>query len=107
MPLPEDDAASAVNEMTLLSFQPAVKINNELFRLQDEASVEKRPVALPSTKPVQEMEPSLKNLAQASNISLEALEAAILLRQQQVMDKHKVASAELSTTTSTVAPVKR
>lgn len=59
------------------------------------------PTSLPSLAPIQGMETALKSLAEASNITLEALEAAILLRQQQLMQKHEGPSI---TTTTTIGP---
>jgi hypothetical protein len=56
--------------------------------------------SLPSLAPIQAMETSLKTLAEASNITLEALEAAILLRQQQILQKQQGPSS-----TSTARPL--
>ena len=59
--------------------------------------------SFPSLEPIQSMGTSLKALAEASNITLEALEAAILLRQQQLLQKQQ--GPTTSTTTSTTTPV--
>lgn len=100
--IPSEEAAASVNEMTLQSLNPIVSANtlNSISQQND-----KRPAVshLPSLAPIQGMETSLKALAEASNITLEALEAAILLRQQQLMEKHQ---EKTTTTTTTQAPVK-
>ena len=59
---------------------------------------------MPSLAPIQGMETSLKALAEASNITLEALETAILLRQQQLLEKQQEKITTTSTTTQ--SPVK-
>ena len=60
--------------------------------------------SLPSLEPIQNMETSLKALAEASNITLEALEAAILLRQQQLLQKQQGPTTTTSTSTTTQTP---
>lgn len=62
-------------------------------------SIKRNP--LPSLEPIEGMQTSLKALAQASNITLEALETAILLRQQQLLQKQQGPLATTSTTTTT------
>ncbi|XP_012540118.1 uncharacterized protein LOC105838815 isoform X2 [Monomorium pharaonis] len=64
------------------------------------------PNSLPSLAPIQGMETSLKALAEASNITLEALETAILLRQQQLLKKQQGPTSTSTTTTPTIAPLK-
>ncbi|KAG7201350.1 hypothetical protein KM043_004118 [Ampulex compressa] len=104
LPLPGDDAASSVNEMTLLSLHPiAASESAQALRQQQTEKRQSIPSSLPSFKTIQGMENSLKALAQASNITLEALEAAILLRQQQLMKKQE---GPVSTSTTTTSPVK-
>lgn len=61
--------------------------------------------SLPSLEPIQSMETSLKALADASNITLEALEAAILLKQQQLLQKQERPATTTTTTTTTLSPV--
>lgn len=101
--------AASVNEMTLLSLQP-ISVTDPGQSLQQN---EKRQSVsllnnLPSLAPIQGMETSLKALAEASNITLEALEAAILLRQQQLLRKQQGPTTSTSTTTtSTIAPLKK
>ncbi|XP_043257712.1 mediator of RNA polymerase II transcription subunit 15-like [Colletes gigas] len=106
-PLPGDEAASSVNEMTLLSLHP---ISSETSQALTQQQTEKRqslPSSLPSLAPIQGMETSLKALAEASNITLDALEAAILLRQQQLLRKQQgPTSSTTSTTTTTMSPPK-
>lgn len=105
LPLPSDEMAASVNEMTLLSLQPvaAAETNQPLQQNEKQQSL---PDSLPSLAPIQGMETSLKALAEASNITLEALEAAILLRQQQLLKKQQ-GPMTTSTTTTTTAPLKK
>ncbi|XP_034173338.1 mind the gap isoform X1 [Osmia lignaria lignaria] len=105
LPLPGEDAASSVNEMTLLSLQPVSSESSQSLPQQQNEKRQSLPSSLPSLEPIQGMETSLKALAEASNITLEALEAAILLRQQQLMQKQQGPSTT-STTTTTVSPNK-
>ncbi|CAL7945945.1 unnamed protein product [Xylocopa violacea] len=105
LPLPGDDITSSVNEMTLLSLQPASAESSQPQQQTDKH--QSLPSSLPSLAPIQGMETSLKALAEASNITLEALEAAILLRQQQLLRKQQgPSSTSTSTTTTTVSPNK-
>ncbi|XP_076657770.1 mind the gap isoform X2 [Halictus rubicundus] len=104
LPLPGDDVASSVNEMTLLSLHPITSENSHNFRQQQTEKRQSLPSSLPSLAPIQGMETSLKALAEASNITLEALEAAILLRQQQLLRKQQGPTS--TTTTTTIAPPK-
>lgn len=103
--------AASVNEMTLLSFQPvATAENSQSLPLQQNEKRQSLPDSLPSLAPIQGMETSLKALAEASNITLEALEAAILLRQQQILKKQQgptTTTTTSTTTMSTVAPLKK
>ncbi|KAK9305286.1 hypothetical protein QLX08_003642 [Tetragonisca angustula] len=101
LPLPGDEAASSVNEMTLLSLQSSESTSQQ----QQTNKRQPAPSSLPSLTPIQGMETSLKALAEASNITLEALEAAILLRQQQLLRKQQ-GPTSTSTTTTTVSPHK-
>ncbi|XP_029680830.1 uncharacterized protein LOC115246256 [Formica exsecta] len=106
LPLPSDEMAASVNEMTLLSLQPiAAAETSQLLPLQQNEKQQSLPDSLPSLAPIQGMETSLKALAEASNITLEALEAAILLRQQQLLKKQQ-GPMTTSTTTTTMAPLK-
>lgn len=108
LPLPSDEMAASVNEMTLLSFQPVSAENSQSMPLQQNEKRQSLPDSLPSLAPIHGMETSLKALAEASNITLEALEAAILLRQQQLLKKQQGPMiTSTSTTTSTVAPTKK
>lgn len=104
LPLPSDEMAASVNEMTLLSLQPvaAAETNQPLQQNEKQSLLD----SLPSLAPIQGMETSLKALAEASNITLEALEAAILLRQQQLLKKQQ-GPMTTSTTTTTTAPLKK
>lgn len=98
--------AASVNEMTLLSLQPITAEINELPTQQNE----KRQSSsyLSSMESIQKMKTSLKDLAEASNITLEALEAAILLKQQQFLKKHQeTITTSTSTTTTTATPLKK
>ncbi|KAH0956534.1 hypothetical protein HN011_002441 [Eciton burchellii] len=108
LPLPSDEMAASVNEMTLLSFQPiATAENSQSLSLQQNEKRQSLPDNLPSLAPIQGMETSLKALAEASNITLEALEAAILLRQQQLLKKQQgPTTIATTTTTSTLPPLK-
>lgn len=109
LPLPSDEMAASVNEMTLLSLQP-ISDTSQSLPLQQNEKRQSLPLLnnLPSLAPIQGMETSLKALAEASNITLEALEAAILLRQQQLLKKQQGPTTSTSTTTtSTVAPLKK
>ncbi|XP_043669429.1 dual specificity protein kinase splA-like isoform X2 [Vespula pensylvanica] len=102
LPLPGEEAASSVNKMTLLSLQPiATAEPAQSLPLQQNEKRQSLPASLPSLAPIQGMETSLKALAEASNITLEALEAAILLRQQQLMQKQMGPSTTSTTTTTT------
>ncbi|CAB0041238.1 unnamed protein product [Trichogramma brassicae] len=92
-----------VNKMTLMSLHPIVASESANQPLRDQEKRQSMP-SLPSLAPIQSMEPSLKALAEASNITLEALEAAISLRQQQLLQKQQGPPA--TTTTTTLAPVK-
>ncbi|KAK2584589.1 hypothetical protein KPH14_006948 [Odynerus spinipes] len=108
LPLPGEEAASSVNKMTLLSLQPIATVESaHSLPLQQNEKRQSLPASLPSLAPIQGMETSLKALAEASNITLEALEAAILLRQQQLMQKQQgpLTSSSTTTTTTTVSPV--
>ncbi|KAF7403349.1 hypothetical protein HZH68_006143 [Vespula germanica] len=108
LPLPGEEAASSVNKMTLLSLQPiATAEPAQSLPLQQNEKRQSLPASLPSLAPIQGMETSLKALAEASNITLEALEAAILLRQQQLMQKQMGPSttSTTTTTTSTLSPL--
>ncbi|KAM0735115.1 hypothetical protein ACS0PU_011228 [Formica fusca] len=78
---------------------------SQLLPLQQNEKQQTLPDSLPSLAPIQGMETSLKALAEASNITLEALEAAILLRQQQLLKKQQ-GPMTTSTTTTTMAPLK-
>lgn len=101
--------AASVNEMTLLSLQP-ISVTDPAQSLQQNEKRQSVPLPnnLPSLAPIQGMETSLKALAEASNITLEALEAAILVRQQQLLKKQQGPITSTSTTTtSTIAPVKK
>ncbi|CAK9800400.1 Reticulocyte-binding protein homolog 2a [Anthophora plagiata] len=105
LPLPGDEAASSVNEMTLLSLHPMSGGESS----QSQQQTEKRqslPATLPSLAPIHGMETSLKALAEASNITLEALEAAILVRQQQLLRKQQGSTSTSTSTTTTVSPHK-
>jgi len=106
LPLPSDEMAASVNEMTLLSLQPISTADTNQSQNEKRQSL---PLLnnLPSLAPIQGMETSLKTLAEASNITLEALEAAILLRQQQLLKKQQGFVTSTSTTTSTLAPLKK
>ncbi|XP_011707842.1 PREDICTED: transcription activator MSS11-like isoform X2 [Wasmannia auropunctata] len=108
LPLPSDEMAASVNEMTLLSLQPISATDASQSPLQQNEKRQSLPLPndLPSLAPIQGMETSLKTLAEASNITLEALEAAILLRQQQLLKKQQGPTSTSTTTTSTLSPVK-
>ncbi|XP_011870768.1 PREDICTED: transcription factor SPT20 homolog isoform X2 [Vollenhovia emeryi] len=109
LPLPSDEMAASVNEMTLLSLQPISASDAGQSPLQQNEKRQSLPLtnSLPSLAPIQGMQSSLKALAEASNITLEALEAAILLRQQQLLKKQQGPTTSTSTTTtSTLAPLK-
>ncbi|XP_076623741.1 mind the gap isoform X2 [Colletes latitarsis] len=107
LPLPGDEAASSVNEMTLLSLHPMSSETSQALTQQQTEKRQSLPSSLPSLAPIQGMETSLKALAEASNITLEALEAAILLRQQQLLRKQQgPTSSTTSTTTTTMSPPK-
>lgn len=102
--------AASVNEMTLLSLQPISADSSQSLPLQQNGKRQSLPLpdSLPSLAPIQGMETSLKALAEASNITLEALETAILLRQQQLLKKQQGPTTSTSTTTtSTAAPLKK
>ncbi|XP_018401539.1 PREDICTED: alpha-protein kinase 1-like [Cyphomyrmex costatus] len=106
LPLPSDEMAASVNEMTLLSLQPLSATDTSLQQNEKRQSIQ-LPSNLPSLAPIQGMETSLKALAEASNITLEALEAAIHLRQQQLLKKQQALTSTTSTTTtSTLPPLK-
>lgn len=105
LPLPGDEVASSVNEMTLLSLHP-MSAEPSLSQQQTEKR-QSLPSSLPSLAPIQGMETSLKALAEASNITLEALEAAILLRQQQLLRKQQGPTSTSTTTTTTMSPHKK
>ncbi|KMQ95542.1 lrr domain-containing protein [Lasius niger] len=106
LPLPSDEMAASVNEMTLLSLQPiAAGETSQMLPLQQNEKQQSLPDSLPSLAPIQGMETSLKALAEASNITLEALEAAILLRQQQLLKKQQ-GPMTTTTTTTTTAPLR-
>ncbi|EFN80140.1 hypothetical protein EAI_05947 [Harpegnathos saltator] len=104
LPLPSDEMAASVNEMTLLSLQPVSENGQSLpFQYNDK----RQTINIPSLAPIQGMETSLKTLAEASNITLEALETAILLKQQQILKKQQgPTTTTSSTTTTTAAPLK-
>ena len=76
-----------------MSLHPVYMENQPQTQHQD-----KRPIL----EPIHGMQTSLKALADASNITLEALEAAIILRQQQLLQRPK---AQPTTTTTTSAPL--
>ncbi|XP_011146040.1 uncharacterized protein LOC105187125 isoform X2 [Harpegnathos saltator] len=105
LPLPSDEMAASVNEMTLLSLQPVSENGQSLpFQYNDK----RQTINIPSLAPIQGMETSLKTLAEASNITLEALETAILLKQQQILKKQQgPTTTTSSTTTTTAAPLKK
>ncbi|XP_063981855.1 uncharacterized protein Mtg isoform X2 [Diachasmimorpha longicaudata] len=106
LPLPSEEIAASVNEMTLQSLNPAGSPENPQFLKQQNEKRQTVPQqSWPSLGPIQEMGTSLKALAEASNITLEALEAAILLRQKQLLEKHQ-GPTTTSTTTTTPSPVK-
>lgn len=91
--------------MTLLSLHP-MSADSSQFQQHNEKR-QSLPSSLPSLAPIQEMETSLKALAEASNITLEALEAAILLRQQQLLRKQQGPTrTSTTTTTTTMSPQK-
>lgn len=101
--------AASVNEMTLLSLQPiSATDSSQSLPLQQNGKRQSLPLpnSFPSLDPIQGMETSLKALAEASNITLEALEAAILVRQQQLLKKQQGPTTSTSTTT-TAAPLKK
>ncbi|KAJ8678638.1 hypothetical protein QAD02_014425 [Eretmocerus hayati] len=102
LPLPSEDAASSVNKMTLMSLHPIATFENE--KIQNQEKRQSPMSSLPSLAPIQGMETSLKALAEASNITLEALEAAILVKQQQLLRKQQGPS---TTTSTTPAPAKK
>ncbi|XP_032689163.1 transcription factor kayak isoform X2 [Odontomachus brunneus] len=104
LPLPSDEMAASVNEMTLLSLQSAADNGQSLsFQLNDK----RQSINIPSLAPIHGMQTSLKALAEASNITLEALEAAILLRQQQILKKQQEPMSTSTTTTTTMAPLNK
>ncbi|XP_015585774.1 mediator of RNA polymerase II transcription subunit 15 isoform X2 [Cephus cinctus] len=108
LPIPDDEAISAVNQLTLRSIQPAAAAQalQSVQQQQNEKQQSSNQASL-SLASIQSMEPSLKALAEASNITLEALETAILLRQQQLMQKHQERTTTSTTTsTTTQSPVK-
>lgn len=96
--------AASVNEMTLQSLNPVALAELSNNKKQQNEKRQSLP-NLTSLSPIQGMETSLKALAEASNITLEALEAAILLRQQQLLEKQLGPSTLISTTT--ISPVKK
>ncbi|XP_036141076.1 transcription factor SPT20 homolog isoform X3 [Monomorium pharaonis] len=107
LPLPSDEMAASVNEMTLLSLQPASATDaGQTLQQNEKRQSLPLPNSLPSLAPIQGMETSLKALAEASNITLEALETAILLRQQQLLKKQQGPTSTSTTTTPTIAPLK-
>ncbi|XP_012265861.2 basic-leucine zipper transcription factor A isoform X2 [Athalia rosae] len=106
LPIPSDEAAvSSVNQLTLRSISPAAA--NQASQSQQESNGYNNPQpsipspSMSSLSLVQGMEPSLKALAEASNVTLEALQTAILLRQQQLMQKHQQPTTTTSTSTTT------
>lgn len=101
--------AASVNEMTLLSLQPAAASEaSQALLLQQNEKRQSLSENLPSLAPIQGMETSLKALAEASNVTLEALEAAILMRQQQILKKQQApTTTSTTTTTTTAAPPKK
>ncbi|KAK0162162.1 hypothetical protein PV327_008523 [Microctonus hyperodae] len=101
-PLPSDQMAQSVNEMTLQSLNPIDTIDSAM------PNNDKAPSLLSSSllRPIKGMSTSLKALAEASNITLEALEAVILLRQQQLMEKQREPMSTTTTTTTTQSSVK-
>ncbi|XP_046491701.1 uncharacterized protein mtg isoform X1 [Neodiprion pinetum] len=114
IPIPSDEAVSSVNQLTLRSISPAA-VNQGLQPAQQEYGNRynaQPPIVSPSAlASFQGMEPSLKALAEASNVTLEALETAILLRQQQLMRKHEepttsTTTSTTTTTTTTPSPVR-
>lgn len=109
LPLPSDEMAASVNEMTLLSLQPVGAESSQSLPLQQNEKRQSLPDNLPSLAPIQGMETSLKALAEASNITLEALEAAILVRQQQILKKQQgpsTASTSIAIMTTAAPPKK-
>lgn len=94
--------AASVNEMTLQSLNSA----GTAEALQYNKLQNGKRHSLPSLAPIHGMETSLKALAEASNITLEALESAILLRQQQLMEKQQGPTTTTTTTTTTQTPIK-
>lgn len=102
--------AASVNEMTLLSLQPDSADAGQLLQQNEKQQSLPSSNNLSSLVPIQGMETSLKALAEASNITLEALEAAIFLRQQQLLKKQQgllPTTSTSTTTTSTIAPHKK
>ncbi|XP_012280799.1 bromodomain-containing protein DDB_G0280777 isoform X2 [Orussus abietinus] len=111
--MPSDEAVSTVNQLTLRSVQPMANSLQSIQSIQQQVSQQQfqklQPAipSLPSLEPIHGMETSLKALADASNITLEALETAILLRQQQLMQKQQGPTTTTTTTTTTThAPIK-
>ncbi|XP_044006635.1 bromodomain-containing protein DDB_G0280777-like isoform X1 [Aphidius gifuensis] len=106
--LPSEEMAATVNEMTLQSLNP--NASGDIMKIKKQQNNNNRQSVSNSASltPIHgNMEISLKSLAEASNMTLEALESAILLRQQQLMGKHQATMTTTSaTTTTTSAPVK-
>ncbi|XP_046751770.1 uncharacterized protein LOC124414754 isoform X2 [Diprion similis] len=102
IPIPSDEAVSSVNQLTLRSISPAA-VNQGLQPQQEYSKQNAQPpmISPSSLASFQGMEPSLKALAEASNVTLEALETAILLRQQQLLRKHEEPTTSTTTTTTT------
>lgn len=106
LPIPGDEIPSSVNQMTLLGLQQMAP--EQSISEQQTGKRQSMPSSMqgsfPSLEPIQSMGTSLKALAEASNITLEALEAAILLRQQQLLQKQQGPTTTTSTSTTTPAP---
>ncbi|XP_043483899.1 transcription factor SPT20 homolog isoform X2 [Leptopilina heterotoma] len=129
LPIPGDDSpTSSSHKLTLLSFPQVVvepfvdqslpeqlngkrqsvpsSVKNSLSSSNKDSLQSSIRNSLPSLEPIQSMETSLKALAEASNITLEALEAAIFLKQQQLLQKQEGPTTTTTTTTTTLSPVK-
>lgn len=95
-----EEPSESANQLSLSAVHP-LYIDNQTSPQQESViqSIRKNP--LPSSEPIEGMQTSLKALAHASNITLEALETAILLRQQQLLQKQQGPYATTSTSTTT------
>lgn len=94
LPLPNDDMMSPMNGMQIVSIESE--------------PVHKQPVSSGLSNPNQQiqgdMQTSLKALVEASNLTLEALETAILMRQQELRRKNPAPVVITPPTTTTNAP---